>query len=223
MRFRWFAILLISVLGAPANSRQEVLTTSTVDFPKSGPILVRAVVKQGDHPRLSFRSERTGEVVLNADVGKPSEWTEPVDKSDPKHLSTSVGFIVLHRQGLPDPLIVALARAQGGSDCSYNSALVGEVSGKLMRLTPDLPDHETRGNVWLSSESPGTTTLTVTSERYLDSDVHYKGPSRMAVSVYRYEPSEGRFVELRGAEVDSTDLHVSGEDVMSLFGAFTNC
>ena len=70
----------------------------------------------------------------------------------------------------------------------------------------------------------GPITLTVTSERYQwEKDVHYMGPSRMAVYVYTYDSSQGRFVETRQTEVNSNDLRVSGENLTELFGEFATC
>jgi hypothetical protein len=133
-------------------------------------------------------------------------------------------FLVLHRTGLPSPLIVALAREQGGSDYRYNSAFFSEVNGRLSELTPSLPDHWSRGQLLLSPESSkGPITLTVTSERYQDNDVHSDGPSQMAVYVYSYSPSQGKFIETRRTEVKSDDLHLNGEEIVSLFGTFAQC
>lgn len=135
----------------------------------------------------------------------------------------SIRFLALHRAGLPDPLVVALARRQGGSDCMYNSALFGEVNGQLSELSPSLPDHLARGQVLLSNDNSGKPILTVTSERYQAHDVHYTGPSRMAVYVYTDDSVQGKFVETSHNEVMADQLHVTGESLVSLFGDFAQC
>ncbi len=216
--------MCIALLLGPATDSLQPLISATVTFPKSGPVSIEGIVKQGAHPRLVFHSQQTGQLLLDAQVGKSEYWKEFVDKYQPNDLNMSIRFLVLHRIGLPDPLILALVREQGGSDCGYNSALFGEVDGRLSELTPSLPDHWFRGQTLLSSgTSGGPITLTVTSERYQAKDVHYTGPSLIAVYVYTYDSSQGKFVEARRTEVKSDDLHSTGEDLIGLFGEFAQC
>jgi hypothetical protein len=218
------ATALLSFVISSANSPRP-LTSTIVSLPKTGPVSVSASVRQDDYPRLVFRSVRTGKVLLNTQVGEGDYWKEFVLKDDPHHLDMEIRFLVLHRAGLPDPLIVALAKRYGGSDCGLDSALIGDVGGRLSELTPSLPDFFLRGGLFLSgANGNGPITLTVTSERYQwEKDVHYMGPSRMAVYVYTYDSSQGRFVETRQTEVNSNDLRVSGENLTELFGEFATC
>jgi hypothetical protein len=97
-----------------------------------------------------FRAQPTGQLLLDTPVGRSSGWKEFVDKYQPNDLDMVIRFLVLHRTGLPDPLILVLVRRQGGSDCMYNSALFGEVNGRLSELSPSLPDRGKRGQVLLS-------------------------------------------------------------------------
>jgi hypothetical protein len=217
------ATLLLGFAISSANAAPHKNTSTTVIFPENGPVSILGTVRQGDYPRLVFRSQRTGQLLLDAQVGK-SDWKEFIDRDHPDDLDISVRFVVLHRSGLLDPLIMALVRQQGASDCRYNSALFGEVHGRLSEMSPDLPDHWMRGQILLSGAASGNpVTLTVTSERYQANDVHDMGPSRMAVFVYTYEEPEGKFVETRRTEEKSEDLHLAGEDLIGLFGAFGQC
>ena len=217
-----FAVVFL-LLAASASESPTIFTSRTLNFPKAGPVLIEGTVKQGHYPRLSFHSQENGRLLLDAEVGRGSLWKEVVGTERPNNLDIDLRFTVLHRPGLPDPLIVALARRQGGSDCGYNSAIFGEVNGRLLELTPSLPDHWMRGQVVLSRSREGQFKLTVTSERYQPKDVHYAGPSRMALYVYSYDREQGKFVEVRHSEVNSDDLHEAGEDLSSLFGEFAQC
>jgi hypothetical protein len=224
---RIYSIFATLLLWLAAQSSQRVpgpFSSVTVNFPKNGLVLIQGIVKQGEHPRLLFRSRQQGNLLLNAQVGTNDNWKEFVDKIHPNELDMGLRFLVLHRSRLPDPLIVALVREQGGSDCRYNSALFGEVDGRLTELTPELPDHWFRGQVLLRMPlQGGSITLTVTSERYQNNDAHYTGPSHMEVDVFTYDASQGKFIETRRSEVNTDDLKVGGEDLVSLFGSFAQC
>jgi hypothetical protein len=77
--------------------------------------MVTAIAKQGSVPQLTFRSLSNGQVRLTSNVGSGAGWTSPIDKTNPNWVANKISFIVLHRPGLPDPLIVALAMTPGGS------------------------------------------------------------------------------------------------------------
>jgi len=210
------AALLLSFVTQASNTVPKPHISSKVIFTKNGPVAIKSIVKTGDFPHLQFRSVRTSKLLLDAQVGGTEDW----QKSDP---DTRVRFIVLHRAGLPDPLVVSIAKENGGSDCRYNSALFGEVNGQVVKLTPPLPDHWGRGAVFLSPETARPVILTVTSERYQDRDTHYRGPSHMAVDTYSYDSSQGRFVNVQHTESNTNGLQISGERLLALFGDFDEC
>jgi hypothetical protein len=219
-----FMTFFFGLVVSTSDKAPKVHTFVTVTFPINGQVQVVGTVKQGEHPKLSFRSIQTGQLLLNVPMGNGDDWKELTDASDSNYLDMVLGFLVLHEKGLPDPLIVTVARRAGGSDCAYSPALFGEFNGKISQLTPNLPDFLTRGGILLtelSKDSPAI--LTIESERYQRDDVHYMGPSRMAIYSYRYSADQGKFVLNTKKEVAISRLLVPGKDIMSLFGEFTQC
>ncbi len=219
----WLAATLLLALTQPSLESPKVLTSDSVHFPSSGDVMVAAVAKQGELPHLLFRSPSSAQVLFDSDVGSGPEWASPIDRSDPGWVAYKLRFIVLHRSGLPDPLVVALAISPGGSDCRYRIALFGEVQGRVTALTPELHDHWSRGGDLLAKDSRGDWKLTVYSERYQANDVHVNGPSRMAVFVYAYDKSHGTFVETSHREPRFGDLSETDPDLVRLFGDFAQC
>jgi hypothetical protein len=185
--------------------------------------MVTVIVKQGGLPRLIFRSSDGAQILLASNIGTGADWVSPIDKSDPAWVADKLSFIVLHRPGLPDPLIVALAMRPGGSDCGYRVALFGEVRGQITELTPELHDHLTRGGDLLAKDANGKWTLTVYTERYQSGDVHVNGPSRMAMFVYGYEQSLGKFIETSHGEIRDGEPSETDPNLVWLFGDFAQC
>jgi hypothetical protein len=218
-----FLTVLLSLVFAPSEP-PRVLTSATVRFPSNGDVSIEAAVKQGSYPRLIFRSRKNAQPLLEAEIGSGSDWKEPVTtRSQPDWVLEKLGFIVIHRPGLPDPTVVALAMYPGGSDCRYRAALLGEVGGQLRELTPSLPDHYTRGGDLLAKDAKGDWTLNVYSERYQVNDVHVNGPSRMAVFSYVYDRSLGKFVEAGHRESRDGGPSETDPNLVLLFGDFAQC
>jgi hypothetical protein len=219
----WIVATLLFGSTQPSLDSPKVLTSERVHFPNSGNATVTAIAKQGGLPHLIFRSPNGTQVLLKSSVGSGPEWESSIDKANPNWVDEKVRFIVLHRPGLPDPLVVALAMSPGGSDCRYHLALFGEVQGNVAPLTPDLPDHLTRGGDLLAKNAKGNWTLTVYSERYQTNDIHVNGPSRMAVFSYAYDKSLGKFIEISRGEVRDCELSENDPDLVRLFGDFAQC
>ncbi|MGO4210201.1 hypothetical protein AB4Y89_23415 [Terriglobus sp. 2YAB30_2] len=157
---------------------------------------------------------------MDAVIGEGEDWREIVDKGDPQHHLLEEYVVAFHRQGLPDPLLIVMAKYPGGSDCRYKPALFGEVDGRVTQLTSAIPDYDTRGGAFLYTRA-GSTVLTVTSERYQEHDVHYLGPSRMAV--YRYAWDGARFILKSKAQVSTDAVRTPGEKLDDLFGQALGC
>ncbi len=223
----WSIACLLSLAIPPSGDSPKVLNSAKVNFPVEGRVAIEAIVKQGEHPHILFRSASDGKLLLNAIVGKTNDWKEFTNANEPNYIHEKLGLIVLHRPGLPEPLIVALAMDAGASDCRYNTALFGEVRGQLQELTPDLPDHLFRGGVELARNSAsGESKLIVRSERYSTKDAHINGPSHMAVFTYKYDPVQGKFVEVGHSLVRAFAGPASGQnsvDLVPLFGEFSAC
>jgi hypothetical protein len=219
----WLAATMLLAITQFALDSPKVLTSESLHFPTSGDVMVNAIAKQGGLPYLIFRLPNSAQVLLASNVGSGTEWASPIDKSVPDWVANKVSFIVLHRSGLPDPLIVALAMSPGGSDCRYRVALFGEVQGRVTELTPELHDHYTRGGDLLAKDAVGDWTLTLYSERYQVNDVHVNGPSRMALFVYTYDKSQGKFIETCHRETSSGTLSETDPDLVKLFGDFAQC
>jgi len=220
MRFLGKLATVLMGFAASTAKPPQPLAETTILFPAIGTVSIHALAKPGDFPRLVFSSKETGKTLLDAQVGTDIDWRGIL--GDPGE--TDIRFVVLHRPGLPDPLIVALAKRELASDCAFNSAVFGAVQGRLSELTPALPDHLLRGDTILTGGPGGSPIrLTVTSERYQAKDAHYTRPSRMAMFVYTYDPSRGKFVETRNSEVNTDNLKVPGENLIQLFGEFPNC
>jgi hypothetical protein len=215
------SLLLVGNVVATDDHRTQAQLAS---FPTVGHVSITATVKQGENPTIRFRSELSKNLLLQAELGG-KDWREFRAQDDPDAIDQSIAFVVLHRNGLPDPLIAILVKRAGGSDCSYLPALFGESNSTIHQLTPLLPGFLTRGKVLLSSSATGhPATLTIASERYdWKKDVHYTGPSRMATFVYTYNPVLGRFIKTSSREIKTEDMKLSGEDLMKLFGDFPNC
>ena len=219
----WLAAALLIIAAQAATKSHTVFTSENVRFPMSGDVLVTATVKQGELPRLAFRSQPDGRVLLQTNVGNGLYWKAPIDKAQPEWVAETLGFVVLHRQGLPDPLVAALGMSPGGSDCRYRVALFGEIQGHVTELTPELGDHLTRGGDLLAQDANGNWKLTVYSERYQANDVHVNGPSRMAVFVYTFDTSLGKFVETSHRDTPYGDLSDSDPNLVRLFGDLAQC
>lgn len=220
---RTTCLLAVLQLLSPASELPKVFTSANVKFPSNGDVSIQAIVKQGDYPHLIFRSQKNAPPLLVATIGSGSYWKESIVKFQPDWVLEKLGFIMIHRPGLPDPTIVALAMYPGASDCGYRAALFGEVGGQLKELTPSLPDHAMRGGDLLAKDAKGDWTLTVYSERYEANDAHVNGPSRMARFSYVYDKSLGRFIENGHMESRAGGPSETDPNLVWLFGDFAQC
>jgi hypothetical protein len=74
MRFYCLLATLFLLIASSLNSIPEVLASSVVNFPISGPTSIQAIVRQGDYPHLIFQYRRTGQILLEAQVGSGNLW-----------------------------------------------------------------------------------------------------------------------------------------------------
>ena len=110
------SICLLFAMMLPSLDSPKVQTSERVHFPSSGDVTVSAISKQGGLTHLIFRSPESAQYLLTSNIGSGTDWTNPIVTPDPGYIASKLSFIVLHRTGLPDPLIVALAMSPGGSD-----------------------------------------------------------------------------------------------------------
>jgi hypothetical protein len=179
---RWpiFALCVFSVLGT-IPVPEDIVQTEVVDFGSAGQIKIQALEKS-DGSSLVFASNDSGHVLQ----------TIPIHDTHGSRLE-HVRFRVLHMTNFPDPLILAIANANGASDCFYYPMPIARINGKFRRLLFASPEMDTQGGFSLGSlGSIGGSGLAVWTFEWGPKESHYDR-HRYRIKFYRWDKTNREF------------------------------
>jgi len=177
------ALIFVAMLSVLHN-KAEAKTTQSEDVEMRGFGHVRITAEEPENGWLNLKFK-------NVDTGRLLA-TIFADKSDNSFRAGNLGsirFRVLHVAGLPDPLILGIAKAQGASDCAYQTIPIGFVHGKIRVLSSHVLNFATQGGIYLGSVN-GSVALALW---YFDStdDVEHYGPHKYRFQFFRWNPKTG--------------------------------
>lgn len=192
--------------AAPSKVTQE----EVVRFPRLGEVRVRAVEARGRQPRVEFASAATGRLLFSATLGSSDpESFRPTLSPGVSPIEPFVRFTTVSADGLPSPMVAAVAVRPGGSDHGFETTLIGEVAGRLKVLTPEPGWTPIQGGVFVGDlgggRGPG---MAVWEFIWADDEAHYDR-HRYAARLYKFD--RRRAVFRRFDALRSKEKHESGE------------
>lgn len=186
---RWTALMLYVLSMRPPNTSSESVQSEVVDFGKAGKIKVEAHEQVGQALHLVFENAESGRVLETIGI-------EDVPAREPPRIR----FRVMHIDGLPDPLILAVINTNGASDCYYYPIPIARVSGKFRRLLSEAPEMDTQGGFSLGSLGRrGGLGLAIWTFKWGPNESHYDH-HRYRLKFYRWSQASGA-LENRGSEL----------------------
>jgi hypothetical protein len=194
-----------------------VTQEETVSFPRAGRVRVRAVEARGRQPRLEFLDVATGRRLRVVTLGTSApESYRPLDEPGVSLIDPFARFMPLNVEGLPAPLVLAVAVRPGGSDHGFETTLVGARGASFRVLTPEPLLTPIQGGVFVGDlgggRGPG---VAVWSFVWGESEAHY-AEHRYEVKLYPFDARRGVF--RRATLRRSKRKHRSGEDALEELG-----
>lgn len=177
--------------GPPSSPR--ITQTLVVRFPRLGLVCVRAVENFGERVRVEFADYETGQVIAHF----PAEGAESFFFTPRPGVTFTNPFLrlkVLRPEGLPQPLVLAVAVTPGGSGCGFNAIVIGEVGGRLKRLTREPLMTSNQGGLFVGDLGGGRG-LGAAAWDYIwdfDSEGHYSA-HRYEIKLYPFDPRRREF------------------------------
>ena len=196
----------------PSKVRQE----ETLRFPRVGEVRVRAVETRRSLPRLEFASAATGRAlkIFNLGTSDPESFKPDAGWGD-SPIDPFVRFRALDAEGLPRPLVFAVAVRPGGSDHTFETTLVGEAGGRLKVLTREPLLTSIQGGVFVG-DLGGRYGRGVAVWVFLWEDEAHYAAHRYEVRLYAYDARRASF--RRAAVLRSRRKHLRGVDALSELG-----
>lgn len=203
-------ILLMNLVVFAGNDKMRVSQTEIVKFPQNGELQVSAVEIIDKHLILRFSNSRTKKIIASFQIKADD------DRYIPFHFSSTsspfLRFRVLNIEGLPSPLIHAVALNPGGSDHAFMSVLIGEINGKLKILTPAPIETSIQGGVHIGAlgENRGAG-IAVWNFIWDKNEVHHAA-HRYEFTFYRFDEKTGNFI--KGETISSKQKHDTYEGAL---------
>ncbi|HEU4595027.1 MAG TPA: hypothetical protein VFS10_07635 [Pyrinomonadaceae bacterium] len=197
--------------------REKVTQEENIRFPRAGRVKVRAVEARGRLPRLEFVSEATGRRLGSITLGTSApESYRPLDEPGISLIDPFVRFKALDAEGLPAPLVFAVAVRPGGSDHGFETTLIAARGTGFRVLTTEPLLTSIQGGVFVGDlgggRGPGAAVWGFIWE---DDEVHH-GSHRYEVKLYPFDARRGVF--RRAAVLRSKQKHERGEDALEELG-----
>jgi hypothetical protein len=194
-----------------------VTQEETIVFPRAGRVRVRAVEARGRQPRLEFVKEATGRTLQVVTLGtSDAESYKPLDEPGVSLIDPFVRFMPLNVEGLPAPLVLAVAVRPGGSDHGFETTIVGARGAGFSVLTPEPLQTSIQGGVFVGDlggrRGPG---VAVWGFIWDDGEAHYAA-HRYQVKLYPFDARRGVF--RRAASLRSRQKHARAEDALEELG-----
>jgi hypothetical protein len=193
--------------------QSKVTQEEVVVFPRAGRVRIRAVEARNRLPRLEFAHAGTGRTLRTITLGTSAPETyRPLDEPGISLIDPFVRFMPLNVEGLPAPLVLAVAVRPGGSDHGFETTLVGANGAGFRVLTPEPLLTPIQGGVFVGDlggkRGPG---VAVWSFIWEDTEAHYTA-HRYEVKLYPFDARRGVF--RRSTMLRSKGKHQRGEDAL---------
>ncbi len=120
----------VAVADTPKPDAPRVTQTVVTSFPTLGMVYVRAVENYGEEMRVEVLDVETDKLVASFPIK-----TSYVPEAGARFDNPFLRFRILRPDGLPRPLILAVAVTPGVSGHGFRAALIGEAGGRLKLLT----------------------------------------------------------------------------------------
>lgn len=194
----------------------KVIQEETLRFPSAGEVRVRAVKQTRRVPRLEFASARTGRALRTFHLGTSDpEAFKPDAGWGDSPIDPFVRFRALDVEGLPRPLVFAVAVRPGGSDHTFETTLLGEAGRRLKVLTPEPLLTSIQGGVFVG-DLGGARGRGVAVWVFLWEDEAHYAAHRYEVRLYTYDARRTSF--RRAAVLRSKGKHRQGADALEELG-----
>jgi hypothetical protein len=179
-------------------------------------VRVRAVKQTRRVPRLEFVSAATRRTlkVFHLGASDPEAFKPDAGWGD-SPIDPFVRFRALDVEGLPRPLVFAVAVRPGGSDHTFETTLVGEAGGRLKVLTPEPLLTSIQGGVFVGDLGGGRGRGVAVWVFLWEDEAHYAA-HRYEVKLYTYDARRASF--RRAAVLRSKGKHRQGADALEELG-----
>jgi tetratricopeptide (TPR) repeat protein len=187
------AFMITPVAG---QEKTRVKQSETVVFPENGEVGIAVVETLRKPTKIVFTSLETKK--------KIAEFTlQNGDRYVPFQFESAVNPVTYLRplepiEGLPAPLIQAVAVHPGGSDHSFWTILFGEINGRIKMLTPDGTENSIQGGVHIGPLGAGNGSgLAVYNYIWNDDGEAHYDAHRYRVELYKFDASKGTLVKTK--------------------------
>ena len=194
---RFGTLMCCSILLQSPNLTVQLKQSEIVEFGKLGKIRIEAwgpteellATPNTDLPSLTFRRGEDGQLLETISIDNLRVYN-PI----------RVRFRVLHIEGLPDPLILAIANTNGGSDCYYYPIPIARVNGRFRKLFSQTPEMDTQGAFSLGPlGKKGGIGLAVSTFQWGPNESHYDR-HRYRIKFYRWNKAQ-KILEFAGSQL----------------------
>jgi hypothetical protein len=214
MRIQIALAISLSLVSSQTDSGQAVSQQGTADFPGVGQIRIEAIEPIGKLPRLLVRDISSGHVLFSLSVGQSDRNLFTI-RAEESATNPKLRFALV--EASPDsPKILAVAMAPGGSDCGYETTVLGAIGKRLAVLTAKPLRTTAEGGIFLGDlGSERGYGLAVWDFMWLDGEPHI-GAHRYAVKLFAYDKVRsrfrftGKFISQRKYESDDEALSEMG-------------
>ena len=201
--------------GAQRATREEfVRQEEVVSFPRAGRVRVRAVEVPRTRPRLEFISEKTGRRLLSLSVGASDARAYRIE-SYATPMNPLVRFKVLETEGLPGPLVFAVAVKPGGTDHGFETNVIAEAGGRLKLLNASPLTNNIQGGVFVGDLGGGRGPGVAVWNFLWGDEAHY-GAHRYEVRLHPFDARTASF--RRGRQLRTRGKHANGRDALAELG-----
>ena len=205
-----FAFLCTRAIASESGGVQR----ATVYFPNVGTVRVEALELEGYLPRMVLTEQSTGRLLLSKDMG--TCWPDRhVIHRALGVMCSRLPFRVMQAQVLPSPLILAVIMAGDGSDCGYESVVIGAVKGQLKVLTLEPLRTDIEGGIYVGDLGGGHGYGLVRWDFIWGHEMHVD-PHQFEVEIFHFDPAESVFKLER--KISSKEKYSTAGEFLSKLG-----
>ncbi len=127
-------------------SGPQIVQTESMKFPVNGEVIVQSIEEDGQFPKMSFISKRTGKELLSATIVDSDKFLK--HELDSPDSFPQLRFRTVSGNSPVGPVVMSVGIYHGGSDNGYYLTLFGERNGHLVRLNNETISNAIQGGYY---------------------------------------------------------------------------
>lgn len=177
---------------APTVKEYRISQEETIEFAQLGKVRIIANESFGENLHLEFTEAESNKNLLSVTFyGNLDDMFKPTPEF--KYTNPKLRFKVISIKGIPNPLVIAMAMAPGGSDCFWEAAAIGAVDGKLKELTTERLTTAEQGGFFFGNLGRGRGPGAAVWKFIWADDEGHGGSHQYEVKLYTWNKAGGRF------------------------------